>query len=274
MPHKAALILGLLLASATANAQNSPPSGTVGLSNFFDRPVVSSDGTQVGLTKHVAINVKDGDVPFLAVGEGNVLSLVPLSALSGDGGNAPYRLAMSRAEFARAPQWPADRLAAMNHPNFIGALSDHYRRPISVTTDSVAAAGEGTPLRFIGIAPPGAPVENFAGRERLWGDQVALASGHLAGPISDLRVNLPSSKLVEVAVNLPDRRVTMPFTSLKWTRERQAFISPLTDTQLASLTTADWSRSAAPQPAPAQTAEVRPSRALMFDPTQPGPRFW
>lgn len=273
MPYKAALILGLVLASAAANAQNALPPGEVGLSTFFDRPVVSSDGTQLGLTKHVAINVKDGHVPFLAVGDGNVLSLVPLSALSG-GGNAPYRLAMSSAEFARAPQWPADRLAAMNHPNFIGALSDHYRRPILVTPDSVAAAGEGTPLRFIGIAPPGATVESFAGRERLWGDQVALASGRMAGSISDLRVNLPSSKLVEVAVNLPDRRVSMPFTSLQWARERQAFISPLTDTQLASLTPADWSRSATPQAAPVQTAEVRPSQELMFDPAQPGPRFW
>lgn len=269
MRHGVALFLSLLLLPSAGHAQSAGDRGTVSLSSFFDRPVLSSDGVPLGLTKHLAVNVKDGDAPWLALGTNDApaLMLVPLAALSGGGQGGSYRLSMTAAEAARAPLWPVDRLAAINRPAFMGALSDFYRRPVAVAPDAVAAAGEGTPFRFVGMKPPGVPVESFLGRVRLLGDRVTLASGRPAGPISDLLLDLGTARVVEAAIDLPDRRVAMPYRSLDWTMSRQVFVAPLSDNQLAALTEAEWLP-------PSQIAEIPAAPEVATTARAPGPRFW
>lgn len=271
MRHGVTLFLSLLLLPSAGHAQGAGDRGTVSLSSFFDRPVLSSDGVPLGLTKHLAVNVKNGDAPWLALGtdDAPALVLVPLAALSGGGQGGSYRLSMTAAEAARAPLWPVDRLAAINRPAFMGALSDFYRRPVAVAPDAVAAAGEGTPFRFVGIRQPGVPAESFAGRMRLLGDRVTLASGRPVGTVSDLLLDLGAARVVEAAVDLPDRRVAMPFRSLAWAGTSQTLVSGLSDTQLAGLAPAEWT-----SPQVAQIAEVPATPEVILDSNRPGPRFW
>jgi hypothetical protein len=258
-----------LLNAPTVSAQTAP-AGSVAVKTMFDRPVLSSDGVTIGMTKHLAVNVEDGDAPWVAIGgNSDAYTLIPVSRLSGGTASEPFRANMSAAEFRNAPKWPVARLAEINRPYFMGVLSDHYRHPIRVTPGTIQGVGEGSVVRFVGMVPSNVQAEDFTGRVKLLGDNIRLASGRTA-PITDLLLDMRNSKVVEAAAHLGTQTVAVPFPSMEWTGTQQAFVADVSEGQLASA--ADWSPETIAQTG---TVVTTPQTATIeTSPVIPGRVFW
>lgn len=258
--------------SAPAVFAQTAPSGTVAVKTMFDRPVMSSDGITIGMTKHLAVNVEDGDAPWIAIGgNSDAYALVPVSKLSGGARDDAFRIDMTEAEFRNVPKWPVARLAEINRPYFMGVLSDHFRRPIHVTPESIQAVGEGSVVRFVGMAPDSVQVEDFTGRVKLLGDNVRLASGRTA-PITDLLLDLRSSKVIEAAARIGAQNVAVPFPTMEWTGAQQAFVSDASEGQLGSA--AGWSDDSLAQATTAPGGPQTATTDIENIPAMPGRIFW
>lgn len=232
-------LLVLLALAGPARAEDTAQAAN--LRSLIDQPVYTAQGDSLGLLNAVAVNVGTGEVPWGIILSGRNLVVIPIGALEFNTSGL-LELAMSPQEYQQAPRWRSTQLPLLNQPAAVKRIAETYGFDLKATQGAVAAAGEGTPFRLIGVPIPWAPAEDFSTRMRLIGDRVATVDARAVGTIVDLLVELKSAKVRLVAVEAEGKRLGLPYSSLVWQPNARAFVADLDLETIKRQPRAEWPR--------------------------------
>jgi sporulation protein YlmC with PRC-barrel domain len=174
------------------------------LSRIIGLRVENRDGGYVGRVADVVVDLKSGDIPYVLVASGGLLTLgvierpVPATALSmGTIKKGVLAVDLSEARWEHAPSLKRAALASLSRPERMRAIYQFYRKPLpqgatSVGPELIASGASLTPTGRSETGGQQTPATALA--SALIGREVASLEGQAVGRMSDLLIELGSDK--------------------------------------------------------------------------------